>query len=104
MGRNCGGLAGLARLTLGLSRISCRATGAGRDNSSDCSTLGLPRLFLLSLLLLLSLAEIIVSLLFIDPQPLSVPVDPAVQALGFLASLLLSIAGRSRGQVGDGEV
>ena len=39
VGRNCvcDGLAGLARLTLGLSRISWRATGAGRDNSSDCT-------------------------------------------------------------------
>ena len=59
---------------------------------------------LTGLLLLLSLAEMVVSLPFLqppsDPQPLSVPIGPAVQALGFLASLLLSIAGRSRGQVG----
>lgn len=48
-----GGLAGLARLTLGLSRTSWRATGAGRDISwdwtaSSCPARGLPRLFLLS--------------------------------------------------------
>ena len=53
------------------------------------------------LLLLLSLADLIISLPFLQsrPQPLSVPIGPAVQAVGFLASLILSIAGRSRGQV-----
>ena len=51
------GLAGLALLALGLSRICCRDTGAGRENCSvwACSEpdLGLVRLFLLCWLLLL---------------------------------------------------
>ena len=35
------------------------------------------------------------------PQPLAVVVGPAVQAVGLLGSLVLSVAGRSRGQVRD---
>ena len=35
------------------------------------------------------------------PQPLAVVVGPAVQAVGLLGSLVLSVVGRSRGQVRD---